>query len=102
MVRSRRCGADGDLAWAIALFAQLGAQHLDDVALRNELRFEIEPGREVEITVRRTGKAIDAAVLETMRHARGGAPAFQRFERNTDFGHDGDPIWTTGNSTSIP
>jgi hypothetical protein len=56
-------GADGDVARPVALAAEFGAQHLDEVALGDQLGLEVEAGREVEVAVRRARETIDAAVL---------------------------------------
>ncbi len=42
---------------------QFGAQQLRRILLDEDAAFEIEPGRQAEIGMRRTGEAIDAAVL---------------------------------------
>ena len=58
-----RVGADRDRARAVARGRELALQQFRRVRLHEQLRFEIEPGREPEIGVRRPGKAVDAAVL---------------------------------------
>ncbi|MCY1360082.1 hypothetical protein D9M69_466900 [compost metagenome] len=56
-------GADRKVAGAVALAPEFGAQHLDEVALGDELGLEVEAGREVQVAVRGPRKAVDAAVL---------------------------------------
>ena len=46
---------------------ELGAQHLDDVRLDDDLRLEVPPGVQVEVLVRRPGEAV--------ARTRGGSPA---------------------------
>ena len=58
-----RVGADRDRARAVARGRELALQQFRRVRLHEQLRFEIEPGREPEIGVRRPRKTVDAAVL---------------------------------------
>ncbi len=53
----------GEVAGPIALAGQFGAQHLGDVALGDQLGFEVQAGRQVEVAVRRPREAVDAAVF---------------------------------------
>ncbi len=57
--------ADIDRANHITRPRQFQSQHLGQIALGAQLRFEIQTRREIEIAVRRAGEAIDAAVLAT-------------------------------------
>src|ERR1700738_2225217 len=58
-------GADGDGAGNIIRCRELALQKLRGIRLGKQFGFEIKPGRESEIGVRRPGEAIDAAVLAT-------------------------------------
>ncbi len=59
-------GAERDRLAAVAGLRELGAQQRGGVGLREELRLEVEPRREVEIRVRRPRVAVDAAVLAAL------------------------------------
>ena len=56
-------GADGQQIGHVARAGEFAPHHLGHVALGNELRFEIEAGREVEVAVRGPRVAVHAAVL---------------------------------------
>jgi len=55
--------ADVDRLHRVARLRQLRAQHFRQVGLGAQLRFEIQPRRQIQVAVRRTREAIDAAVL---------------------------------------
>ncbi len=59
-------GAERDRVAAVTGFRQLRAQQRRGIGLGEELRLEIEAGREIEIGVRRPRVAIDAAVLAAL------------------------------------
>jgi hypothetical protein len=56
-------GADGQPPRLIGFLRQLRAQHRGDVALGDDLRFEVQPRRHVQVAVGRPRVAVDAAVL---------------------------------------
>ncbi len=56
-------GAERDRLALIPRLRQLGGQKLGRVLLDEDAAFEIEPGRQPEIGMRRPREAIDAAVL---------------------------------------
>ncbi len=55
--------ADVDRRRLVGAAGERFAQALRGVDLGDDLRLEVEPGREVEVAVRRPGEAVDAAVL---------------------------------------
>src|SRR5438132_7342371 len=59
-------GAHGDRIADVAGFGKLGSEELRSIRLGEELGFEVEPWREIEIRVRRPRVAIDASVLASL------------------------------------
>src|SRR4051812_9366030 len=53
--------ADGDHPGFVALLPQLAPQDFADVSLGDDLRFEVQAGRHVQVAVRRSRVAVDAA-----------------------------------------